>query len=284
MNRIETLTGKYQTYFTYDEKSESAKAIMTIKSHNAKPTVNGRTLSTGTYTIWYENERSISAKLDLVKKYNLKGTGSWSLGQETEETWKYYIEKLNEGVENGETIIDESENLKKVSTWAVDSVEYVKTKGWMVGKENKDFYPKDKLTRAEFATIIVRILQLENYKANIYNYIDTAGHWAENYISLVSAAGYMEGYENSNFKPEKYITREEVAKVLSNMKIKEDLNIQKKENVIFNDIKEMDWSYEYIIKIAKKGIIKGYEDGSFKPKKEISREEMAVILMRAFNT
>ena len=280
LNRIETLTNKYQTYFTYDEETESAKAVMTIKSHEAKLTVNGRTLSAGTYTIWYENERSISAKLDLVKKYNLKGTGSWSLGQETPETWNYYDEKLNEKSEQISPETDNVQDILNPATWAEESIEYVKTKGWMIGKTNTEFYPKDKLTRAEFATIIVRILNLERYSAQTYKYTDTSGHWAEKYISLVTAAGYMEGYEDGSFKPQKYITREEVAKVLSNMNINNSEN--NIENISFNDINERDWSYHYIIKIAQKGIIKGYENGSFKPRQEITREEIAVILSRAF--
>lgn len=44
-----------------------------------------------------------------------------------------------------------------------------------------------------------------------------------------------------------------------------------------------DWSYEYIMKLASNGIIKGYEDGTFKPKKGITRAEIAVILERIYN-
>jgi spore germination protein YaaH len=47
-------------------------------------------LTPGNYTLWYENLDSLKAKLQLVQKYNLKGTGNWSLGQETEQVWDYY--------------------------------------------------------------------------------------------------------------------------------------------------------------------------------------------------
>jgi len=167
------------------------------------------------------------------------------------------------------------------SSWAVEAVEYVKTNGWMNGKTDKYFYPKDKLTRAEFATILVRILNIENSKVGENKYADTNGHWAENYINLVTSQGYMNGYSGNIFKPEKNITREEIAKVLANIELGDKIN-QIEKTVQFNDIKEADWSYNYIIKIAKLGILKGYDDGSFKPKKEISREEMAVILSRIF--
>lgn len=274
LERIQTLTQKYSTIFEYDEASQSPKAIMTIKSQDPKLSVNGKTLGTGTYVIWYENERSIKAKLDLVKKYDLKGTGSWSLGQETADVWTYYNEKLNEGVIEVPAYSDEP------SEWAKEAVEYVKEKGWLKGRTEEYFYPMSNLTRAEFATIISRILSLENYKAETYKYTDTAGHWAEKSISLVSACGYMNGYEDGSFKPQKFITREEVAKVLSIMKLKNEISTEKEP--YFTDISSTNWSYESIMKIARLGIIEGYKNGEFKPKNPITREEMAVILKRAF--
>ncbi len=297
LTRIQKLTNTYQTKFIYDEQTQSAKAIMTIKSSNIKPTVNGKTLNTGTYTIWYENEKSISAKLDLVKKYNLKGTGTWSLGQETAETWNYYLEKLNQGNnqnnnqyhendniegKNPDEIITSPENVLAPSIWAIDSIEYVKEKGWMKGKSETEFYPRDELTRAEFATVIARILNLEKYSAKEYSYKDTSNHWAKNYISLVTASGYMEGYDDGLFRPEKNITREEVAKVISNMKLDIKNTSSELKKISFKDVKESDWSYTSIIKMAEYGILKGYEDGTFRPKQAISREEMAVILLRTF--
>ena len=281
LTRIEKLLASYKNIVTYDEETHSVKAIITVESWDLKPIINGRTFSRGTYTFWYENEESISAKLDLVNKYQLKGTGSWSLGQEPASTWEYYSEKLNQGIQVEEnTQPEENPVVEEASNWAVEAIEYVREKGWMQGKTETEFYPKDKLKRAEFATILARVLNLTQYTAKKYEYTDTSGHWAEEAISLVTASGYMKGYEDGSFKPEKNITREEVATVLSNMKLNETL----KENtvsVLFSDINESDWSYDAIMKIAKLGVLKGYEDGTFKPKKDISREEMAVILSRA---
>lgn len=287
LTKIESLLKQYSNTVTYDEASQSVKATITIASSQIKPTINGKTLYTGTYTFWYENEASISAKLDLVNQYHLKGTGSWSLGQETASTWNYYEEKLNQGAEVDLPIIEEPKINLEPSEWAVDAITYVKENGWMKGKTETEFYPKDKLTRAEFATILSRILNLEKYTAEKYSYLDTEGHWAENSISLVTASGYMQGYEDGSFKPEKNITREEVATVLSKMNIQlqevQTFSINTEgNNEIFQDMKVTDWSYQAVIKMAKLGILKGYENGNFEPKKDMSREEMAVVLSRAF--
>ncbi|QHS23529.1 SH3 domain-containing protein [Virgibacillus sp. MSP4-1] len=89
-NRVQQMLDKYQYELTFDEVSKSPKATVTIKETDPSFTFSGTTLGPGTYHVWYENEESIQAKMDLVHKYNLKGTGSWSLGQENPVIWNYY--------------------------------------------------------------------------------------------------------------------------------------------------------------------------------------------------
>ncbi|OYD08828.1 glycosyl hydrolase family 18 protein [Paludifilum halophilum] len=40
------------------------------------------------HIVWYENKQSVQAKLDLVKKYNLRGISYWVLGDEFPENWQ----------------------------------------------------------------------------------------------------------------------------------------------------------------------------------------------------
>lgn len=49
----------------------------------------------------------------------------------------------------------------------------------------------------------------------------------------------------------------------------------------FTDVREKDWAYDYIIALSDKGILKGYEDGTFRPEKTILREEFAKIIVEA---
>lgn len=268
LTKIDKIVKSYSTTTTYDEEKQVVKSIVKIKNSDTKPVINGRTLSVGTYTFWYENEESIKAKLELVNKYKLKGTGSWSLGQENASTWDYYDETL---LKLEEPLGDD---------WAIEAIEYVIQKGLMLGKENNNFAAEDNLTRAEFATIISRWLSLDEYSyANTYNYNDIDSHWAKKSIQNVTAAGLMNGYEDNNFKPDKSITREEVAKVLSQICEK----IENIADITFSDIPSSRWSYKYIKKIADKGIMNGYPSGMFLPEKYISRQEMAVILKRMEN-
>lgn len=273
--KIQDIISKYTSEIVYDEINESVKATVVIKDGDTYPVINGKTLITGIYTFWYENERSLTAKLKLVNKYNLKGTGSWSLGQETADTWNYYEKALNnekqEEIKTG-MFYDVPDDY-----WAHDTIYLAKEKGWVTGRSETYFEPEGSMTRAEFATILTRILGYKYQNEGDY-YLDIKKHWARISINAVTQSHLMEGYNNSLFYPDNSITREEVAKVIylivncgESSKIKS-----------FSDVSKDRWSYEYIQKLSELGIINGYEDGTFKPQNPIKRSEMVTILKRIF--
>lgn len=88
--RVDEMLAKYGGTVVFDEKYKSPKATITIKEGDPTTIIAGKTLTPGTYHIWYENHDSIKAKLELIHKYNIKGTGSWSLGQENTSIWQSY--------------------------------------------------------------------------------------------------------------------------------------------------------------------------------------------------
>ena len=269
-DKISTLINRYESYVTYDEENESAIATIKIKPSDVKPSISGRTLYEGTYKFYYENEKSINAKIALVNKYNLKGIGCWSLGQETNDVWGNYAKFLGDG----EKVFKDEEEV----TWAKDAIEFVKQKDWLTGRESNEFKPNEYLTRAELATIIARILELDTSYSNEILYSDVNYHWGKNAINALTKTGLMEGYGDKTFRPDKYVTREEVAKILYYLEV----DIKNNQNIYFSDVKSDRWSYEYIKDMAEKGIWKGYEDGTFRPEKSISRAEISVILERMY--
>jgi len=88
--KVDEMIAKYGGTVVFDEATKSPKATITIKSGDPTTTVGGKVLGAGTYHIWFENNDSIREKLRLVHKYEIKGTGSWSLGQENASMWQYY--------------------------------------------------------------------------------------------------------------------------------------------------------------------------------------------------
>lgn len=93
---IQDILNHCESTITYDEKSQSVKAEFKITETSGKYTVGGDfVLDPGNYVVWFENDASYQAKLGLIQKYDLKGAGSWSLGQEDPSIWNHYDQWLN---------------------------------------------------------------------------------------------------------------------------------------------------------------------------------------------
>ena len=63
-----------------------------------------------------------------------------------------------------------------------------------------------------------------------------------------------------------------------------DKEEEKKEEVVvynskFDDVPEDKWFYSYVTELASKGIIEGYEDGSFRPQNNVTRAEFIKLLV-----
>ncbi|MFR6436840.1 MAG: S-layer homology domain-containing protein [Peptoniphilaceae bacterium] len=90
---------------------------------------------------------------------------------------------------------------------------------------------------------------------------------------------YMFGYPDGNFLPERNMTREEATAMFARL-LKDYPRERRSYNIPFKDVAESDWSQQAIGFMLEKGMIQGYEDGSFKPKAAISRAEFAAMAAR----
>lgn len=267
--RVEELVDKYNGKVYFDESKKSTYAILTIPK-GAYETVHGRVLDPGEYIIWYESDTSIKLKLKLVEKYNLKGTGSWSLNEAPSQIWSYYKHWLN-----GYHYFVDAEN-----HWAEADINAIFTNGWMIGTSDYTFSPNQSLTRAQAAVVLVRALGLTNNGSeNVFTDV-AENYWAKNEIEIAYQNGIVKGIAEGEFAPDQPLTREQMAVMLSRIfNYKESVDILEYPNP-FSDINSEDWAYEEIMILNKLGILTGYEDGSFRPKKSITRAEMAALMNR----
>ena len=93
---------------------------------------------------------------------------------------------------------------------------------------------------------------------------------------------YVVGYEDGMVKPEKAITRAEVATIFYRL-LKDDVRAKywTKSND-FTDVTADDWYNTTVSTLNAMGIISGYEDGSFQPNAPITRAEFAAMAVRFF--
>ena len=145
----------------------------------------------------------------------------------------------------------------------------------------KPVRPEGKITRAEVATIYFRMLTDESRtkfwsQSNSYSDVK-AGDWFNNAVSTLSNAGIIAGYEDGSFRPNGYITRAEFATIAARFF---DVTYNGKD--LFPDISGH-WAKDYINQAANKGFVNGYEDGTFKPDRNITRAEAVTLVNRTLD-
>ncbi len=113
---------------------------------------------------------------------------------------------------------------------------------------------------------------------------DTSGHWAEEYIEVVSEKCGVVGYSDSNgdllriFRPNNSVTRAELVKMLVGCEMKDPPTTL---NNLFADVSADKWYAPYISYARSLGKIVGYEDGTFRPNVSINRAEALKTILLA---
>ncbi len=151
---------------------------------------------------------------------------------------------------------------------------------YLIGYADRTVKPEGKITRAEVATIFFRLLT-DDARAKFWmstnNYTDVpAGKWYNNAISTLSNMGVIGGYADGTFKPDAPISRAEFAKIAVSFSNVADLSYRG----YFADVKESDWFSGFVAAAKDAGLIEGYNDGTFKPEKAITRAEVCTIVNR----
>ncbi|HBI05303.1 MAG TPA: glycoside hydrolase [Paenibacillaceae bacterium] len=270
--QVYDLMDRYQGTVTMDSSSQTPRFDFTIGPGDPPSTIAYKTLTTGNYTVWFDNEASLKKKLDVVRKYNIKGTGNWSLSQEEDSMWDYYSLWLN-----GLFFSDIQ------SHWAKSYIQTVQGKGWMVGVSSSRFAPDSPLTRAQGATILVRALGLENASPKTsFPFRDvSSSHWARKYIHLAKEKGIISGMSETSFAPDTPLTREQMAKMLNNLM--QYSNSALPSSPPYADVSPDRWSYQVIVNLSQRKIFSGVSTSAglfFKPTGRTTRAEMATLMSR----
>lgn len=155
--------------------------------------------------------------------------------------------------------------------WAYQYVDELVSTGVINGYEDGTYRPENNVTRAELAKLIVAQFGASGEKA----YTDVAeADWFHQYVSV--SGGYF--LSEGEFRPASQATREEVAYAIYVAKKLTPATTQ----ATFTDAANIDASYQQAVaSVFASGIITGYPDGSFLPKNNITRAEVATVLSRA---
>ncbi|KOS68521.1 hypothetical protein AEA09_08130 [Lysinibacillus contaminans] len=100
-------------------------------------------------------------------------------------------------------------------------------------------------------------------------------------ISTLSKAGVVNGYDDGTFKPSQSVTRGQAAKIIVNAF--ELAAADSVEKLNFKDLNKSSEYYESITKLVALGVVKGYDDNTFRPNETVTRGQLAAMIARALD-
>ncbi|WP_214630848.1 S-layer homology domain-containing protein [Paenibacillus agaridevorans] len=172
--------------------------------------------------------------------------------------------------------------------WAKTSVELLASKLIVNGVSATEFAPNSSITRAEFTSLLVRGLGLKvGQSAQSAIFHDVAqGDWHAAAIEAGVRAGLVRGVSENNFAPDRFMTREQMAVMLSNALAVlgyAPIHPDQAPTVLdkFEDHTTISpWAKAAVAQAANAGIISGMTGDSFAPSNFATRAQAALMLRR----
>lgn len=173
------------------------------------------------------------------------------------------------------------------NTFAANEINKLAAKGIIQGKTESNFAPNAQISRAEFAVLLARALELElkDYEGT-FGDVNASKKWAFAGVEAAARAGIINGTADGKFNPDAPIKREEIAAMVIRAIEYKDKEVLKGLDTPanFKDHGSIGaFAIDSVYKANALGVVKGSETGSFNPKNNATRAEAAVMLYRALN-
>lgn len=192
-----------------------------------------------------------------------------------------YSIKDNEVIFNGNKqgvygIMSFETSFNDLEDWVKPMVTSLTGKGIISGQSADAFGPNDTMTRAEFITILIKALDLNEITTDTFN---DESDWYSTYLSIAKDYDLNYGTKNNNFRANDPITREEIASLISKAFEIRHMIILNETSTPFSDHSSIaDDAKVAVYAMKANNIISGYNDNTFNPKGTATRGEAAAIL------
>lgn len=176
-------------------------------------------------------------------------------------------------------------DIASVQAWAGKQIQVVAAKGAIEGVGEGKFAPKSNVTRAEFAKMLIRALNLENNSA-VQSFSDVSSTaWYAPYVAVAAEKGIITGRSAAKFDPNATITRAEMATMIA--RAVKSINPAATTNVTaisqFSDAAKISASLRDGVAFAADHNLVIGNAGKFNPNDTATRAEAAVIIYRTIN-
>jgi beta propeller repeat protein len=173
--------------------------------------------------------------------------------------------------------------------WALHAILACVDAGIVQGYPSGNYGPDDTVSRAQMAVYISRALAGGDAgvpaSPTTVSFPDDvpADHWAYRYVEYAVAEGVVQGYDATHYRPDTIVTRDQMAVFVARAKqwvtIGEAMNTAPE---LFSDVAAGFWCGTAVQACVTHGVVNGYPDGTYHPERQVTRDQMAVYIARAF--
>lgn len=147
-----------------------------------------------------------------------------------------------------------------------EAVDYLKGAGVVEGYSDGNYKPDNTINRAEFLKIVMESSDYDFTGANCYP--DVKNAWYSKYVCKATELGFVKGYDDGYFRPEKTINFAEASKIVANV-----LELEVEDDSLVNS----PWYEKYVSALDKyNGVPKSISSFG----ENLSRGEMAEVVWR----
>lgn len=266
---------KVVSYFNNEENIKIADVDIQVKKEESKDKNLNDEIK--------KQEEKIEA-LKESEKYNeniLKDYIKHSKNINTENTSEENKARIKAAIAYGEyievksstTTLDYKASIEKIK----EAIQAIR-KPYMKGFNKSEFGPDEKITRAEVAAVLSRIINGKDPVGEFTSFKDVnENKWYSESVAFMEKAGLIKGYSDNTFKPENGITRAEFASIIAKY-MGNNIDDNSVDGIKFTDVKESFWAKGSIDYISSKGIMSGRGNNKFEPNEKITRAEVAKVL------
>ncbi|MGG4128446.1 S-layer homology domain-containing protein [Paenibacillus illinoisensis] len=162
--------------------------------------------------------------------------------------------------------------------WAKSLIDQALTAGFVQGYGDGTFRPNQKVTRAEFITMLGRAMKL-NTSSTVTTYTDAKQIpiWSAPYIVEAASAGIISGYTDGSFKPNKPLNRAEMVTMIARASSTPEGS---KASLSFEDRNQIPaWAAPYVASMVDAGLIDGIGGNRFAPLQTATRAESVKLIL-----
>lgn len=239
----------------------------------------------------YAQDMNKEGVLELFEKYEKLYDTPTDDKEDIEEEKGKEKKERNEKTKDNDNKKDKEKQYNKIyfqdiqNHWAKSYIEEIAQKGIIKGRSKDQFVPNAKVTRAEFVTMLVRLLDLAEAEDGKISFKDVSkDDWYYDTVKKAYNAGLVKG-KGENFDPNGLITRQELAAFVNRAAALQGKSVsldEKEVEEILANFTDKDtissWAKPEIASAVKQNLTKGVGENLFNPKQSATRAQAATAI------